>query len=169
MAVIRSLTITIDLKTTESLEEAPAAASAAVVSKDFNRGARQFAYPALKKLAAWKPSITSASSGPALLEIDLLALPGTQGEFSAEGLQLQIFRLHNPTGNAGSVTLRPALIDGYDIFGEDSSVTVEVGCEVLKTLGDEAPVVGDFSGATSRYLELDGLEGDQYELELVFG
>lgn len=169
MAVLRTVTLNVDLRPTETLEDAPAAAAASILSSSLNKGVRQYGPTAMTRLAAWKPLIVSASSGGAALEIDLLDLPGTQGPFSAAGLKLKLVRLQNPAANAGSVTIRPAVVDGYEAFGPLGEVTVDVGCELLLTLGAEAPVVGAFSGVTSRYLELEGETDDEYELELIFG
>ena len=177
MATISQVKIRNSLEVTESLDNAPAASSS-VKSAGFNDAATTLtptSTPPATKAAAWQPEITgsssssSSSSGAPLdtdeLAIDLTAVQGIQGEFSASGLKLQVMRLHNPSTNNGSVTIGPGDSNAYNPFGASQEVTVPAGGRLTMEFADGSPEIG----ASAKNLKLAGTVGDQYELELIFG
>ena len=172
MATIKTARILNQWDLVENLDDAPAAGTSTITSKAFNPGVLTLSPtsdPATSKYAGWQPQIPTSSSGILTLSIDLTNLPGTEEEIDGTGLKLRRLRLQNPSDNDAGVTIQPAAVDGYHLFGADNAVEVPVGGMIDISFGDEAPVVGSWSGSTNQYLELVGDAEDIYKLEILLG
>jgi hypothetical protein len=172
MATIKTARVMSDWTISELMDDAPATGANTIASKAFNPPILTFgptSDPPMEKYAAWEPAIPTSSSGVLTLSIDLTELPGTQGNVDGTGLRIRRLRLQNPATNDGPVTIGPAIIDGYHLFGADQEVEVPAGGSIDVAFADGAPVIGSWSGANNRYLELAGEDGDEYKLEILLG
>ncbi len=172
MATIKTARILSDWKVQETMDDAPATGTNSISSQAFNPGVASLSpagSPPAEKYAAWEPQIPTSSSGTLTLTIDMIDLPGTENNVDGTGLKVRRIRLQNPSTNEAAVTIGPAVADGYHLFGADVAIEVPVGGSLEMSFGEGAPVVGSWSGANNRYLELTGEDGDQYRLEIILG
>jgi hypothetical protein len=122
MAVVKTATLNCSVSVTEDLAAAPAARGS-VLSNQFDVGQRNLgaaSTPVASGYAGWQPALAAG-----VLDIDLLALPGTQGVFSATGKKIVAFRLQNP--NANEVAIQAGTSNGYNLFGASGKVVVPPG------------------------------------------
>lgn len=172
MATIKTARILNAWDVTETMDDAPAAGANTITSKAFNPAVLTLSptsTPHAHKYAGWSPQIPTSSSGILTLTIDLTALPGTEKDIDGTGLKVRRLRLQNPSTNDAAVTIQPSASEGYHVFGTGNEVEVPVGGMIDMSFGDDAPVVGSFSGVVHRYLELVGDAEDVYKLELILG
>jgi hypothetical protein len=172
MATIKTARVMSDWTILELMDDAPATGVNTIASKAFNASVLTLSPtsdPPVEKYAAWKPAIPSTSSGVLTLPIDLTDLPGTEEDVDGTGLKVRRLRLQNPATNEGPVTIGPAAADGYHLFGADNEIEVPIGGSIDVSFGDDAPVIGSWSGANNQYLELAGEDGDEYKLEILLG
>lgn len=167
-AVITEVRIRNTLAVTEQLDDAPAAGNTVVSSFDVaaTRLTASTTPPATRAVHQRLELASEVSGDPsASVEIDLLDLEGLQDNFSAAGLKLQVLRVTHDPDNEGDLSIAPGAANGYDLFGGDNGVTVPAGGRLTMEFNGGAPDVG----ASARYLDLDGTDGDTIDLEMIFG
>lgn len=114
--------------------------------------------------------ITLAGSGAASETIALNSWTDWEGEAKdSTGKKVQIVHAFAPATNSGDVTLGPAAVDGYQLFGPLHSIDIPPGSEVYMRVPEGLADVGTLSGVTETDLLVSGLGGDVLELELLIG
>lgn len=133
-----------------------------LTSDGFNRAAITYRATGEPPVTAYYGRTITLS--PATKEIDLLGLEDSEGNaIAATGLRVQLLRIYNPSTHA--VTVGPAAVNGYALFGSGKAVELPAGADLCFRANDTQPEIG----TSARYLLLNGTLNDTVNLEILLG
>ncbi len=117
------------------------------------------------------PPCTTVASGDIALSIgavtiDLTALSGVNAAvIDGSGLKVQFIKLRNKATNANVMTFAIGASNGYDGFGDDFSITLAPGAEVLLRTQDG----GNNIASDNKTLDVTGTGSQVIEWVVVMG
>lgn len=160
MATVDVARISHSVKITWLLENQPALSTSKISGSQDPAALRldSTSTPPVTLGASWEPTLVAGT-----LDIDLTALPGPQGNFTAAGKKVQLFRLQNSGDN--SVTVAPGAANGYELFGTSKSVVVPAGAILLMVFDD---TLADVDG-THKIITLTGTTTDAFDCDILLG
>lgn len=99
--------------------------------------------------------------------IDLTALDkGTLPDLDATGLKVQFIKIKADPTNTGTITAKPAAVNGYDLFGATGEQVLAAGAEILINANSALDAVG----AADKDIDVTSSDADaKLKIQLVFG
>lgn len=153
----------------ESVEDAPAAASQSITSKDFNPSVQRLSPTSDVPVSLFSGDTWTLDGGGAAT-IDLTDLPGSQGNIDGTGKKVQAIRVQGAEGN-GALTISPGASNPYNLFGAGNSVELPAGFlgPMEFRYNDTLDDITDVSGVGSSQIDLAGTAGDEFNIEILLG